>query len=85
MTAYTMGGLFAQVDLDGGRLTRLIIGSTGPFACYAVARLCSRRPMGEHGWLKQILPWSELENPMAGTFAKYALLAAIFNILKIFS
>jgi hypothetical protein len=41
--------------------------------------------MGEAGWWNQILPWSELENPMAGTFAKYALLAALFALFKAFS
>jgi len=85
LAAYTMGGLFTQVDAQGGRLTRLAVGLTGPFVCYAAARLKARRPMGDRGWLKQMLPWSELEHPMAGTFAKYAFLAAVFNILRTFA
>ena len=85
LTAYTMGGLFTQVELNGGPLSALLIGLAGPFACYAVAKLKARRPMGERGWFKQLLPWSELENPMAGTFAKYALLAALFSVFKAFS
>jgi len=85
LTAYTMGGLFTQVELTGGRLSTLLLGLSGPFACYTVARFMDRRPMGESGWLKQILPWSELENPIAGTFAKYALLTAIFSVIKAFS
>jgi len=84
LTAYTMGGLFTQVELEGGRLATLLVGMAGPFACYSVAKLITLRPMGEAGWLKQILPWSNLEKPMAGTFAKYALLSAIFSLIKAF-
>ncbi|GEM_PF-1274834 len=84
VTAYTMGGVFTQVELGGGRLGNLALGLAGPFACYAVARLKAGRPMGEAGWLRQLLPWSRLENPLAGTFAKYALLAAVFNIIQAF-
>lgn len=82
LTAYTMGGIFTQVDLAGGRWPGLILGLAGPFACYTVARFAAKRPMGQTGWLRQILPWSELENPMAGTFAKFAVLAGVFSILK---
>lgn len=84
LTAYTMGGVFTQVELEGGRLGALLVGSAGSFASYAVARFICSKPMGESGWIKQILPWSELENPVAGTFAKYALLTAVFNIIKTF-
>ncbi|MGI6364732.1 MAG: hypothetical protein ACOX2G_03150 [Bacillota bacterium] len=83
LAVYTMGGVFTQVDLGNGRLVTLLIGLAGPFACYSIARLKKRRPMGEKGWLRQILPWSPLENPMEGTFAKYALLTAVFSIIKI--
>jgi|SRR5690554_3329357 len=82
LVAYTMGGIFTQVDLTGGRLGALLLGYSGPFACYAVARLSCHRPMGEIGWLRQLLPWSKLENPMAGTFAKFALLTAIFITIQ---
>lgn len=83
LAAYTMGGVFTQVDLGGSRRVTLLIGLAGPFTCYAVARLMKRRPMGEGGWLKQILPWSVLENPVEGTFAKYALLTAVFSLIKV--
>lgn len=83
LAAYTMGGVFTQVDLGSGSLSTLLLGQAGPFACYSVARLKKRHPMGEKGWLKQILPWSALENPLEGTFAKYALLTAVFSVLKV--
>ena len=82
LTVYTMGGLFTQMELAGGRLTTLILGLVGPFACYAVARMTVRYPMGEAGWLRQSLPWSTLEHPMAATFAKYAMLSAAFSIFR---
>lgn len=85
LVAYTMGGLFTHIELAEGSLVTLLAALAGPFVCYAVARLTVRRPMGEAGWWNQILPWSELENPMAGTFAKYALLAALFALFKSFS
>lgn len=85
LVAYTMGGLFTQVELGGSRFYALLAGLPGPFACYAAAKLMAGRPMGQAGWLRQILPWSELENPAAGTFAKYALLSALFALIKSFS
>ena len=85
LAAYTMGGLFTEVDMVGGRLPTFVLGLMGPFVCYGVARMTVRHPMGKAGWLKQILPWSELDHPMAATFAKYAMLAAIFNIITAFS
>lgn len=85
LVAYTMGGLFTQVELKGGSLGTLLASLPGSFVCYAAARLKTQRPMGDAGWLKQILPWSEIENPMAGTFAKYALLSALFALLKTLS
>ena len=84
LTAYTMGGLFTQVD-TAGRFTSIIIALSGPFACYAVARLAVVQPMGSSGWLKQLLPWSELEHPMAATFAKFGLLAGVFSLVKVFN
>ncbi len=85
LTAYTMGGLFTQVELGGSRFSALLAGLPGPFACYAVAKFMAGRPMGQAGWLRQILPWNELENPAAGTFAKYALLSAVFCLIKTLS
>lgn len=85
LVAYTMGGLFTHVELEAASLGTLLAALAGPFVCYAVARLTARKPMGEAGWWKQILPWSEMENPMAGTFAKYALLAALFALFKALS
>ncbi|HBS92686.1 MAG TPA: hypothetical protein DEA85_01600, partial [Firmicutes bacterium] len=38
LTAYTMGGLFTQVELGGSRFSALLAGLPGPFACYAVAK-----------------------------------------------
>lgn len=83
LAAYTMGGIFTQVDLDKGPLVTLLLSQVGPFVCYSVARLKKRCPMGEQGWLRQILPWSTLENPMEGAFAKYALLTAVFSAIKV--
>lgn len=83
LAAYTMGGIFTQVELGKGRLVTLLLSQAGPFACYSVARLKTRRPMGEKGWLRQLLPWSVLENPMEGAFAKYALLTAVFSAIKV--
>ena len=82
LTAYTMGGLFTQVELGGGPIGSLLAGLAGPFACFAAAKFIVRKPMGKAGWLRQILPWSELENPAAGTFAKYALFSAMFCLVK---
>mgnify|MGYP000867214662 CR=1 FL=1 len=64
-------------------LVALLAALVGPFAVYAVAKIMAWRPMGQVGWLRQILPWSELENPAAGTFAKYALLSALFALVKV--
>ncbi len=83
LVAYTMGGLFTQVELASRSLGTLLAALVGPFAVYAVAKIMAWRPMGQVGWLRQILPWSELENPAAGTFAKYALLSALFALVKV--
>lgn len=85
LIAYTMGGLFSQLELNNNSFTGLLAGLVGPFACYAVAKFIAWRPMGKTGWLKQLLPWSELENPRAGTFAKYAILSVLFALVKLLS
>lgn len=82
LIAYTMGGLFTQVELKDSPLWALLFGFFGPLASYTVAKFIAWRPMGEAGWSKQLLPWSELENTGAGTLAKYALLAALFSAIK---
>lgn len=82
LIVYTMGGLFTQVELRDSPFWALLLGLAGPFASYTVAKIIAWRPMGETGWSKQLLPWSELENIGAGTLAKYALLAAVFSAIK---
>lgn len=84
LAAYTMGGMFTQVDLEGGGVfSTLVITLTGPFCCYTVARLATSSPLGDEGWWNQLLPWSELSHPMAATFAKYALLSGLFGVGKL--
>lgn len=82
LVAYTMGGLFTQVELADSPFWALLFALSGPFACYATAKIMVWRPMGQSGWLKQLLPWSELENVGAGTLAKYALFTAVFCTLN---
>lgn len=85
LVAYTNGGLFSQMELAEGKFSSLLAALPGSFSCYTVAKLIAWRPMGQAGWLKQLLPWSPLENPAAGTFAKYALLSALFSLFKALS
>lgn len=84
LAAFTMGGLFTQIELEANFISALVVTGAGPFFCYTVARLAASRPLGDREWWKQLLPWSELAHPMAATFVKYAMLSGLFGVYKLF-
>ncbi|MTI94838.1 MAG: hypothetical protein FH749_05030 [Firmicutes bacterium] len=82
--AYTMGGMFNQLELDGQLVKAILLIFAGPVACYSFVRFQTSRPFGDKNLFAQLLPWSELENPLRVTVVKYALFSALFNIVSYF-
>lgn len=84
LAAFTIGGIFSQVEPHRAWFRGLVAALAGPFVCYSVARMRSRDPLAtSYGGWDWLMPWNEPREPLAAALAKYGVLAAIYVLYKL--